>query len=176
MVFLCVLAPLRGIILEIESRLEFNHASGERALRPPEVGVIDIRREESKRSKIQVVESIEEVCLHFKKRSLPKKRRHTGALPKTHVDRKVSWTTERVAADAGQQGAARIILIEIDQAATGKVSARTDERFVVGIFERAPKIPRRTRGTNEVVGIRRAYALPGVRRPRKPGVRTQYAV
>ena len=80
----------------------FVHASEDDLARAPEVRTVNIRREESKRREIQIVKGVEEVCLNFQIRSLAKKRRYASSLAETQVYRKVSWTTERIATDAGK--------------------------------------------------------------------------
>src|SRR4029450_5797537 len=122
--------------------MERDHPSRQRALRTTEVNAINGRREEFKRREIQLVKCIEEVCLNFEKRSLAQKPRQTGSLTKTEVDCEKSWTTERVATNARQQRSIGIVGIEERQPTAGKVSPRSNECVVVGIFERAAKISR----------------------------------
>src|SRR5215216_7787532 len=106
MIFLCLLclfAAKTAFNLEVEPCLKLHYPSRQRTLRPTKVTTIDCRMEELKRSEIQIVEGIKEICLDFKKRTLTKRRRHTKALAEAHIDRKKSWTTERVTTDARRQ-------------------------------------------------------------------------
>lgn len=89
------------VCLEVKPRLKLYHPARERALCAAEVAdVINGRRKELKRRKIQIVKCIEEVCFDFQKRTLSKERRQTGSLTQTQVYGKVSWTTERVPTNA----------------------------------------------------------------------------
>ena len=88
--------------LKVEPRLKFYNTSGECALCPAEIRVIDGWREEAERRQIQIVKDVEEVRLNFEKRCFTEKRGQTSSLAKAHIDGKVFWTTERIATDARQ--------------------------------------------------------------------------
>lgn len=100
MIYMIILTIMYILKLEAKAGLEFHHATREGTLRPAEIGIVDVWREEPKRRQVQVIESIEEICLHFKKRTFTEKRRHASSLRHTQVDCEVSWTTERIAANA----------------------------------------------------------------------------
>src|SRR5262245_9904110 len=162
--------------LKIEPCLKFDDASRQCTLRATEVRIIDSRREKSKRREVQVIKSVKEIRLDLKKCPLTKKRGQTSSLPQAHVNGEISRTTERVAPNSGGQQPVGVVFIEVMQSAAGKISTGPDKRVIVSIGERAAKVSRRTRRTNEVVGVCGTHTLSGVRRPRKTGVPCQYAV
>src|SRR4051794_801641 len=93
-----------AVLLEVQTPLQFHHSARESALGAAEDGAVNVGAPsvEAEGLKVEYVEDVEEVRLHFEERALAERFREAEALGEAHVNVEVARASERVAPDARQ--------------------------------------------------------------------------
>src|SRR6185295_180622 len=121
--------------LESKPRLELYDPPCLAAFRASKKEVIVDKRaraEEPERNQVQIVEYIEGIGAQFDVGAFTKQSGlwESKPLGKTHINREVMRSAERVATDARRAG---IDDVEVGSATTGEIATRSDERIVAGV-------------------------------------------